>query len=751
MIAQVTLDAAFATLFRDVMASRSGPIYLWADSSPQVGYDWLLSMFDFIPSDQLLQCAKHAQNLFSSTERISNACQLEVQTMESIVLDEAKSRDLAGQFLKGTIKRHTQMPMGLGSGATALENKCQAMAIKFAHESHSMKDLRAICAQVVGVTVDLGVESGLAEVHGGDVVEYLPAWMKREDRMREDCGLDSAHVCSERLFESSVISAGLDHVANNLQDAMDRQLQGWEDWLPGFKAVTHILSHRWLLQRLVATCVIGTGHASLARCFETCVQTVAQWRWGTICKTLPDVLRLERALRIVWNQEKFLMGGDQNDARLQSDSFNASLITSTIHSHQWWRYAEMILHLHEVGNFPSAWGSGCACHEWLGNSGKPGNVERAQFLTAARESLGLLGTLHDGVGFDCPLKGKRAPEMANGKLLRLLKDEAEAARVATLLSCSSLEPQDQEKVLSDFKLGVDYIAMYVEIKLGQWWQSLPWMLASLALPQFAGAGQSKDLVASALAEFNKLPCDHVNHHPLTWKIFRPGSETRSQIDQLVEDETAVLSTLSAFYEEVCKLSFIPVVERIVEGAHSLVHRHSGYRKVTGAYISCAMRLPEIDEMMCDETSKTNFVVAFHRLRGSRALTKAFRLQDHPKWLELTSKPRKHQSGHRKLCNAMLYSTDTMTMFVEHKAARAANECRKQQRDKALASMLGQAGKVPVSWSNVLQKALFNHVADLLQPGEFYSIPASGVATRSSLTSLRPLVMLVLLSDFSFNT
>lgn len=383
-----------------------------------------------------MECMKQYQILYQSTDNIAQA--FETDDIDA-VCEVASDRDSAGHFLQANIHRHHQMPMALGSGATTLEHKCQALATKFAHEAASFQHLREVCSQVIGVTVDMGTESGVPTALGGDAVAYLPSWMRKLDCMQADCGLDALPVVSDAIFPSSLISPGLDHIANNLQDAMDKELPGWPEWLPGFKALVHLLSHRHLLQRLVARCIRGTAHEPLCKIFETCVSPVASWRWGTIVKTLPDVLRLEKALRVVWDEGKFRQGNEELEGNSQDDVLDCCLITATVHDRKWWSYGQMISQLHYVGHFASAWGSGCRCHEWLGGATK--HAGQLEILENARQSLSLQHSGCDGSKFECPLKGKRAPELAAGKLFEAVAKAAEAARAEAIIACAGLSEE----------------------------------------------------------------------------------------------------------------------------------------------------------------------------------------------------------------------------------------------------------------------------------------------------------------------
>lgn len=725
------MDCTFAWLFRDVLDASSGPIYLWCDSSPQAGVDWLLSVFDYVDASSLQQCLEHYRRLFQSTtvfQRIAEVGLDDDQAVDWDVLAETTAvREEAGKFFKKALRRHRQMPMGLGSGATKLEHKCQALAIKFAHEANSFQSLRQIVGRVVSVTVDMGVEGGVADAQGGDVVSYLPPWIAKLDWMQEDAGLEAVHVPSHRIFPSALLSAGLDHIANNMQSDMDQHLQCWDTWLPGFKALCYLLSHKHLLVRLVARCVKGTPHAALSRLFETCIEPVAKWRWGTIVKTLPHILRLERALRIVWDQKKF--GGDSHD-----DAFDCDIITKTVEDHAWWATAGMLLQLQSIGNLASGWGSRCPCHEWITDgkselSSPSINVVMTKALVNTREVL-QLDRGADGIAFDCPLKGKRAPELAAGRLLPRVNEGIDQAMGEVFQICSGVPNESREKIINDFVLGSDFIRMTLDIKVGHW-MTLPWLFAGLCLPHEGTL--HKDLAQKAVEEFDKLPAEPIYHHPLTWKILGPGSPLRSQVDALANGGD-VLSNLPGLESEIAPLAMVPVVERIVEGSHSLVHRHTGYRKVTGAYVSCAHRLEEMNLFLDTDEGKCNFAKTLDYLRKPRRLAKAFRFQDHPLWLEIGNRPSKDRSGVQKTINAIVYSTDPDTMYVEHAGPRQKHKKRTGEAMNAKLALCAKA-RVPLSQDAILQKALTQHVQERLRVGEFYSFHEEEELSMQTLGSV----------------
>ncbi|CAE7374325.1 unnamed protein product [Symbiodinium sp. CCMP2592] len=666
----VRLDAAFAMLQRDDLESGLGPLFCWADSSPQLGADWLLSIYDFIFADQVVRCWEAANLLSTSVNRFKLLCDGEdgeslesVEGMQSIVQERVDATVL----LSKQVRRHRQMPMALGSSASTLEHKTKALAMKFAHEARSLSSLEQIASRVYSLTVDLGTEAGVSDA-AGSICDYLPSWVQ-VDRLLPDAGLDPGILedTPTHAFMNAFLCAGLDHISNNLQSDMDAKLRNWSTWLRGFKALAHLLSHRYLLKRLVARCISGGPFAALARCFETAVPSVAKWRWGTIVKALPPILALVRPLRIVWDASKYRgrasleaqaaeeePGAENREAQ---DELDADVVTETLKSPLWLPYAHMLLQLHK---------------EWLlssedDNLDGSGQSKHAQAVAAFLSELGLPKD-SDGPKCVCPLAGKRAHELATGVLQERLRSFCEKVRPEVIIQAAPLDAADKDKVIQDFEHGLSHIDMTVELKLGQW-DDFPWKLCSLAVPC---ANQRRQAAATILEAFEKLPQEQHYHHRITWRFLAPGSELEQQLRRLADDANVSLKDLPQLQYEIACLRFIPVVERVVEAEHSLVHRHGGYRKVTGAYISCAERLQEIDKCMQDEQKKQQLLAAFEKTRKVRRLAKLFRFAKHPQWLEMVSKPKKQQRGLDKMANAIMYGNDTTMLYLDLSAPQRNN-------------------------------------------------------------------------------
>ena len=104
------------------------------------------------------------------------------------------------------------------------------------------------------------------------------------------------------------MSPGVLHICHNMALAVDTELSLYNDWLPGFKAVSTLLHHEHLRKQLVGRCIKGSSFEWMEGLFTHGVSQPASWRWGSVAKILPKILSRKMALQAVWNQQRFLGG-----------------------------------------------------------------------------------------------------------------------------------------------------------------------------------------------------------------------------------------------------------------------------------------------------------------------------------------------------------------------------------------------------------------------------------------------------------
>ena len=239
---QLYIDAAFCSYWRERYAFESGPVYIWADSSPQAGANWLLSMVLSIRADVLQETAKAARYLASSAGSIASEAEME-EDFDACL----RRRSDAGRTISSNMVVHSQIPVALGSGASGVEHTLRCMVHKCFVETSSASACRRFFRRTRGCCVDVGVEFSLSDANGVDAMDLMPAWTRAAVEDEEDDPEDMLGPNGEQfLMPLSILSAGLVHIVNNIQKDVDSNLPGWSAWLPGYKAIAYLL-HKVLL------------------------------------------------------------------------------------------------------------------------------------------------------------------------------------------------------------------------------------------------------------------------------------------------------------------------------------------------------------------------------------------------------------------------------------------------------------------------------------------------------------------------
>ena len=707
---QVRVDAALSLLWRERLAEHVGPVYLWLDSSPQCGHDWLLSMFDMVAQSEVAKTAHAVRRLQQTVAEFQLAWRADADpdALASIVQERLD----CGRVVQANIRRHRQVPVSLGSSASSVEHKCRAIAHKFMNESTSLATCRRTMRQVVCTVADMGTEMAVSNAQGGDVSRYLPVW-SRGDRLVMDDGIvfDNPDEQDEWFLPNAMLSSGLDHVSHNLQQELDQKLQKFQPWLKGFKAIVHLLSSKYLRQRFVGRCLLGSQYASYAHLFDKGVPSVAKWRWGTICTVLPLVLSLLGPLRLSWSSEKF--GSELSDSDKQT--FDLGEVGEAVRDPWWQAYGQMLLELHVLANYISAWGAGCSCHEWLLRSKSTGALsDEAATLHELQAEFGVRPHEFDGELFPCMMRGKRAPELAAGHLDEFVRQTAEASEANILLLICALDEEKQSQILTDIQLGKAYIIMTIELKLGHWTKP-PWSLCALA---HYDCDRARQAACRILGEFANAPPIPLLHHRITWRWLAPGSKLRCELESFA----AGCPMGPALRAEADVLTFIPVVERIQEGEHAVVHRAGSLRKISGAYISCVQRRVELDSFMSDPESQRALCVAFDRVKKLQNLARLFHFSQHPEWC--ASHGSGQQKGLHKVAVNIMYSTDVASQFLDFTQTRKVHQKRIRAQQSASEKWCSRFDeRKRVSEQAVVGALMIKHLQRRLIPGRTYSLPS----------------------------
>ena len=191
---RLALDAALALHSRTIFAppDLSPPplLFVWADSSPQGGRDWLLAHAHVLKSDTRQEHLK----LLRAVGRLVQLSQPEIQILPSLVEDlqltspsicpdngvdfctsfapeqcdcteeEQEERARLTRQVTSAFTCHQFLPGALGAGAASLPHKASTLLSRLQHETGSAASLQRLCCRIVSVTTDMGTELGLPDV-----------------------------------------------------------------------------------------------------------------------------------------------------------------------------------------------------------------------------------------------------------------------------------------------------------------------------------------------------------------------------------------------------------------------------------------------------------------------------------------------------------------------------------------------------------------------------------------------------------
>ncbi|CAE7825398.1 SHE10 [Symbiodinium sp. CCMP2456] len=742
---QLLVDAAFSCYWRNFFQEHTGPLYLWADSSPQGGVDWLLSIVSFAKQDSLADLVSAASFLQESTKHFEAACAIDDKDR---MLEIARKRHECGVLVKSTLGLHRQIPMALGSAHTSLEHKVRCMCRKLYAESQSISALRQLLSRVRSMTTDMGTEMSIPDYEAAGLESVLPAFMLEPELLSEEDPLlhasADAAASSGHLLPEALLVPGILHVVNNMTKEIDGTLSFWDGFLPGFRAIAKLLHRTDLRQRLIAA-IRETPYAWLESSFEKGVAAPAEWRWGTVTAIAPHILSLRSALRAIWHPSLFghtQNEEDQGGGGREREPLQLDDITAAVRCKKWWLQLEVVYQLNHFGDEFSSWAEGCQCHGWLRPTASSAphmrkqvvRSQEAEHLNAARHLLGLSASNGgDGFEFLCPLAGRRAPELACGAVSEHFRESIanQTNRIRQAGVDMEMDMEDIQEVLEDVSRATAAMQAYTAQKL-QCWDVLPWKLCGVGHSNIA---KSRQCAAACLELFRASPQQERLHHRVTWKYMREGCQTRAQLEAFIAGTP--MCDLPELRVLVSELQFVPTVERIQEGDHSIVHRMVQYRQVSGPFVACSVRVPEIRSLMQIPVESSAFLSCFSEVESIDNIAKRFGFYKHPRWQQAIAE-KQYKKKKIVLAGLMMYSMDIESQFSKMQSVKKAREKRARERDKVQKEWSLQfERKRKFSLEALQEVAMSDHLQEELQIGRLYSLPVGAAAISSLQSRLDP--------------
>ena len=324
---------------------------------------------------------------------------------------------------------------------------------------------------------DMGTELGIASFSAFKLQALLPEWQQVGPMMAQGLSYDVGDDGDigmqepEYFMPRAVPVAGIMHMVHNLSKDLDTSLKMWSQWHSDYKKLCDFLFTKHLRELYVRTCLADTPFESQIPLFARGFGA-PHWekRWGSLVKSLQKIRSLLTVFRATWDEAK--MGGDEHQD-----------ISRIVQNNVWWLYIDVLLQLHSCLHSLAGWCETCECHGhmYLGKTRRRRETALAKAFNSSKSS--------------CPLKGKRAPQLACGDEQAFLDSLSQASMSKLMMSKCSVPPGSWGATAEDFAHDCSYIRLGLSTKLN-YFKQLPWCLAGLAHP----APQKAQVVAQRCLE-----------------------------------------------------------------------------------------------------------------------------------------------------------------------------------------------------------------------------------------------------------
>ena len=435
-------------------------------------------------------------------------------------------------------------------------------------------------------------------------------------------------------FENLLGIPGLHHVVDNATKGLEDVMQSYKDNVFLAQQVCRLLRKRDTQPKLIERCFsrgLGPEFVDVVRGFEGWIHP---GRWGTVAFSIPELLKVKRALVSCWDEQMFLQGYDAagvDEARRRSTAELAQDVSKAVQDPAWWGWVCMLEVVCSLLREHIAWAESCPCHyRFLHLRGArapalPAKV-KAQFAR-------------------CPCRGKRAAELSSGEFLDLMGRLWGVSTVHVLQALPADVSQRQRRhIMQEFDRARTHLSFYFTMKLSHL-QEMPWKVLQVS--------HSSEIIAQIAArDALTSDCQHV----LSEKLRGP---LRQSCEQWLEGNPLFSPGNIELQKFVGSLRFVPTSERAIEGQHAKVHRHGlGRPNHTEHFQSFFVRSAEMAQAMMNEVMPLErFAWYCQAARNHHEASVAVGISGHP----ALGPAHKHRRRNT-MCSQVIYHADPFTLY-----------------------------------------------------------------------------------------
>ena len=713
------LDFAFVLYMRDKMKQCPPVLYAWADSSPQSGREWFMSMRAECSRDSLLEIFRAVNSLIRGRSDLQDHAEAEEVDLDELVR--------CNELMQRSLAHHKQLPVAMGSGRTKLEDKTACLLHTLGLESESRTALFSHLQNVVSWTSDMGTEVQLPQFQALDLQGLLPGWLHGEvlassdveqlgsdaegpDR-QPDVPVPAAPSAEpeqlQALMPNCLIIPGCLHIFHNLSADVHHKMEWWDPFWEQLKDVACLLAERHLRERFINYCLRGTASAQYEPDFHaTGVSKLYEKRWQNVISCLDNLLPLFEPLRQAWDLQTFL-------ANSGIDSKVPEGVQAALSSPLFCRYVYMVYGVHKVMSNFEFWLESCPCHERLREGEEPSKKrssrKRKVFATTSVKS--------------CVMKGKRSCEMAAGaadSTIQALSNLAFQSYVQG--DDDALSQEHLTIIMRDFEFAKTYLEFGIKTKLS-FWQTLPWRLCGLG---HHWSSVARHCAKQCLQEYDSSLADDVlqpeHHHPVTRKFLLSDEPLRPLVEAFANG--APMSDELA--RAVAELKFIPCVERVVEGLHRDIKIASKHVQLGPTKVSLTLRLPEIKARLSESPEfLPRITELFDQVRNLKRAAASLGVLQHPDILQLVVNGNVETTSWWTTLQQVVHRCALGEQFADFQEARKHHD-QQQVLQKKIVDRVHDRHALPTprTYDAIVARCICDRFKRLADSSSFFSLPAT---------------------------
>ena len=435
-------------------------------------------------------------------------------------------------------------------------------------------------------------------------------------------------------FSNAWAVPGLMRIIHNAACGMFGVMRECNAGVPLLAEVARMLHKKHHRQRLLNTCYATALGKQFHSDLNSWKGLVYEPRWGTVANAVKSVLQRKRILQWGWDLEAFNRGTSGNARAIFAEDVDQALTCEF-----WWSKMMTLEHLCANVRMGFDWTSLCPCHSFSWDTD----------LKHVPPKIWKLWV-------QCPMSGRRTPEMAAGDFLVRFKQLCMVSTAKLVLDLpASLSSEQRATLLTEFERGRAYFVFILSLK------TMPLRDVQTLLLELGHPNESN--VRAAL-EYCLISDQN---HPRIKEL---------QTEPLMDEAVSYLAgedivNLLRLGEFLGAYRFGYSDEQRCEGLHAKVERLSGHsHNRTVAFDSLVLRLPFFRDMMRSadkgmlggyDNATMSLADCLHTARNPRTVIARLGLSSHPSLKVTAAKGEDHHSWDR-VFREVVYCSDDYTMF-----------------------------------------------------------------------------------------